>query len=120
MTGQSPPPEDELFILVPDEQWDQSSAEPEPGLDEHGPAAWFRERTVERRKVDLSSVRTELGRLQNQARQLLETLSPTKVGDMRLDEVEFSIGLNAQGSLGIVTAGVEVAIALTYRRVDSA
>jgi hypothetical protein len=124
MTGQMPSPanraDDSLFILVPGDMSmpGPGLAEPEDdGVEEHGPR-WdrFVQRIVQRQTVDLSRVQANLEKLQIQARQLLASLSAEQVGDLRLDEVEFSIGVNAEGSLGIVTAGVEAAIALTYRR----
>lgn len=112
-----------LFLLVPGTMAnpeEESYDEPEDdGVEEQGPR-WdrFVRKVVERRTADLAQVRIDLEKVQRQARQLLASLSVTRVGDMRLDEVEFSIGINAEGSLGVVTAGVEASIALTYRRVD--
>jgi hypothetical protein len=96
-----------------------SESDDEEGDEQEGPK-WdkVRQRFVGRRSVSLTSVQTDLDDIQNQARRLLTSLSGGQIGDMRLDEVQFSVGVSAQGSLGIVTAGAQAAIALKYKRVD--
>jgi hypothetical protein len=113
---------DDLFILVPEEEiLDQAPSESdyEEGDEPQGPR-WdkVRRKFVRRHSVSLTKVQAGLDDIQNQARGLLISLSDGQIGNMRLDEVEFSIGVSAEGSLGIVTAGVEAAMALRYKRVD--
>jgi hypothetical protein len=109
-----------LFVLVPAEVYEATSAEPAPGMDdgveEHGPREWVQRIRVKKKTVDLSRIKDDLAKVQAQAEKLLASLSMREIGGMQLEEVQLSLGVTAEGSIGVVTAGVEAAIALTYRQ----
>ena len=114
---------DTLFVLVPSEVYEPADtatgAGVADGVEEHGPSEWVQRVLVKRKSVDLGRVKADLDKIQAQARHLLGSLSIRELGGMRLEGVQLSLGITAEGSLGIVTAGVEAAIDLTYRQVDA-
>jgi hypothetical protein len=70
-----------------------------------------------RKDVSLAPVRADLERVQGQIDGLLADVGArTDAGGFRLDEVEVSLAISAEGSIGVATAGVEAAIALHFKR----
>ena len=72
---------------------------------------------VKRKDVDLSAVRDDLDRVQGQIDDLLAKLKTKDSDRFRLAQVEVSLAVSAEGSIGVATAGVQAGIALTFSRV---
>jgi hypothetical protein len=69
-----------------------------------------------RRDIVLQDVQDELDRVQNQIGALLARIQGQDTDRFRLSEVEVSLAISAEGSIGVATAGVEASIALTFAR----
>lgn len=85
--------------------------EPRDDLEEHGKFKdWL---TGATKDVDLAPVKKRLTGLQSQIEGLLGSVRHSAAG-MKLETVEVSIAITAEGSLGIVTAGTQASLTLIY------
>jgi hypothetical protein len=76
-------------------------------------------RRVRTESVDMARLTQDLDRVQRDVEQLLSGRTEHKVGKMRLDEIQIGLALCAEGSIGVVTAGIEASISLVYRHSDT-
>jgi hypothetical protein len=83
---------------------------------EQGRVTEFVRRVVRRQPVNLETVKGELSQVEQQVETLMKERQDREVGGMRLHGVEVSLGITAEGSIGLVTAGVEVSVTLVYER----
>jgi hypothetical protein len=67
--------------------------------------------------VDLTKVKGDLDRVQGQIDSLLAGLRAKDSDRFRLAQVEVSLAVSAEGSIGVATAGVQAGIALTFSRI---
>jgi len=106
-----------LKLLVIDEETEFVAAQPDAGsYQEEGLGTWLRRAFVKEKTVDLAKVQQDLDKVQAQVDGLLATVDTTDRSGFALSAVQVSLGMSAEGSIGVVTAGVEVTIALTYER----
>ena len=71
----------------------------------------FREKTL-----PLDKVQSEIARLDAEVGSFLATITATSVAGYQLNEVQVQVGVSAQGSIGVVTAGVQGSLTLVYAR----
>lgn len=71
---------------------------------------------VGKKDVPLEKVEAELERVQTELDELLSKINKDERHGFRLSEVEFSLSISAEGSIGVVTAGAEVGISLTFSK----
>ncbi|MGH9022069.1 MAG: Pepco domain-containing protein [Acidimicrobiia bacterium] len=64
--------------------------------------------------VDLGVVKENLERVQSEIETLLERLDTDYRAGFALKQVELSLSVSAEGSIGIVTPGPDAAITLVY------
>lgn len=89
----------------------------EPGeYVEQGQVKEFLRRVVRREPVDLDTVKGELAKVEEQVEMLLKEREDRAVGGMNLHGVEVSLGVTAEGTIGLVSAGVEVSLTLVYQK----
>jgi hypothetical protein len=69
-----------------------------------------------RKEVDLDPVKADLDRVQGQIDTLLASVEAHDSERFRLSQVEVSLAISAEGSIGVATAGVQAGIALTFAR----
>ena len=65
------------------------------------------------KKVEVSGLKNRMSEVSDEVDQLLEKLEPSSTG-YRLSEVQVSLAISGNGSIGIATVGAEVSIALTF------
>ncbi len=71
---------------------------------------------VGRKEVPLDKIHSELERVQAQLDDILSNIDTQPKHGFRLTEVEISLGISAEGSIGVVSAGVEAGITLTFSK----
>jgi hypothetical protein len=64
-------------------------------------------------QLPLDKVKAEMGQVEQEIDQLLAGLKST-AGGYELSQVQVSVGISGQGSIGIVTAGMQASITLVY------
>jgi len=64
-------------------------------------------------QVPLDKVKAEMGQVEQQIDQLLSGLKSTAAG-YQLSQIQVAVGISGQGSIGIVTAGMQASITLVY------
>jgi hypothetical protein len=79
-----------------------------------GPGSVLRKIIPRKKEVDLAAVAADLERTQKEIDALLGKIKVHGSGGFRLMEVEVSLAISAEGSIGVATAGVEAGIALTF------
>ena len=67
------------------------------------------------RPVKFVDVEANLGEVIDQVGRIISNVKTKVAGNVELDEITVSLGINGKGSIGIATAGVEASIALTFR-----
>jgi len=77
---------------------------------------WVRRVVLRREPVGLDALRAELEGVQAQVEKLLAGVADRQVGAMRLNGLQVSLGITAQGSIGVVTAGMQASLTLVYER----
>jgi hypothetical protein len=104
-----------LTVLVEEETtMPLPQSEPGPGgVVEHG---WIREKILRRKPVDLKDAQAELDRVQTEVDDLLGRLATQNKHGFGLSQVQVAVGVSAQGSIGVVTAGVQASLTLIYSR----
>lgn len=80
--------------------------------------AWEAVKTffVSRTEVPLDKIHSELARVQAELDDILSDIDIQPKHGFRLTEVGFSLGISAEGSIGVVSAGVEAGITLTFSK----
>ncbi len=104
---------DQLSLIVVSEA--PASAE-DHVIHEAGPVEYLRNLIVHRKDVSLVKVEGELDRVQPQIDAILSKIDSGPRNGYKLSEIEVSLSISAEGSIGIVTAGAEVGIALTFTK----
>jgi len=74
---------------------------------------------VGKKEVPLDKIHSELDRVQAELDDVLSKIDIGPKHGFQLSEVEFSLGISAEGSIGVVSAGVEVGITLTFSKQGS-
>jgi hypothetical protein len=88
-----------------------------PGqVEEHG---WFREKVLRHKPLDLGDVQSQLDGIQGEVDDLLGKLATQAKHGFGLSQVQVAVGISAQGSIGVVTAGVQASLTLVYSRPGS-
>lgn len=64
-------------------------------------------------QVSLDKVKTELLQLQQQLDQLFSGIKESEAG-YHLSQIQVAVGISGQGSIGIVSAGMQASITLVY------
>jgi hypothetical protein len=106
-----------LRILVVEDVPVRVAEEPDQ-MEDHGikeAIGRFRRR-VTTSKADLEKLAGDLEAVQSGVEALLAGRTEHEVGGMKLNEVQVSLGISASGSIGVVTAGMEASITLSYSR----
>lgn len=68
------------------------------------------------KKVDLDELQKALEKAQDEVAALLGALKHPSVGGFHLSSVDVELSVSAEGSIGIVTAGAEASITLSFER----
>jgi hypothetical protein len=71
---------------------------------------------VGRKEVPLEKINSELDRIQGELDDVLSKIDTQPKHGFRLTEVEFSLGISAEGTIGVVSAGIEAGITLTFSK----
>jgi hypothetical protein len=69
---------------------------------------------VGRKEVPLEKIHGELDRVQAELDDVLSKIDTQPKQGFHLSEVAISLGISAEGSIGVVSAGVEAGITLTF------
>jgi hypothetical protein len=111
----------ELTLIVPTEAFDTAlPSDDEVEGDEFQPqsvAGFMRRLMGKAEKVDLAEVRAQLEDVQKEVDQLLSGIYESTIGAMHLAQVQVSLTVTAEGSIGIATVGAQASIALVYERI---
>jgi hypothetical protein len=110
MTETSPENEQLLTLLVIEDSHDDRS---EPGHEAHGMLDFFR-KVAHPTDIEIHKIEPALNKILKQTDYLLSKISK-KTEILELNELEVSLGINAEGSIGVVTTGVTTSITLIYR-----
>lgn len=102
--------------LVPAPVPDTGPLEPGEVREHLGIPQWVRRRVIKRQEVDLGQIRSQLDSVQNQVDSVLAQLGTEQRQGFALHEVQVSVGISAQGSIAVVTAGVQASLTLVYSR----
>jgi hypothetical protein len=97
-----------------------SDAKEEDFEEEAIPAAVARLLGHRPKDVPLDKLTKSLDRAQAQIDELLEGVKQSTVAGFRLNSIEVSLAISAEGSIGVATAGVEASMALSFERVSAA
>ena len=71
---------------------------------------------VGQKEIGLDKVHRELDRVQAELDDVLSKIDTEPKHGFRLTEVEISLGISAEGTIGVVSAGVEAGITLTFAK----
>jgi hypothetical protein len=71
---------------------------------------------VGRKEVPLEKINSELDRVQAELDEVLSKIDAEPKHGFRLTEVEFSLGISAEGTIGVVSAGIEAGITLKFAK----
>jgi hypothetical protein len=106
-----------LTVLV-EEEINESAPLQGTGADAgtEGVVSWIRRRELKEKQLDLQAVQVELDRVQAEVDGLIARLDSNQRHGFHLSEVQVSIGITAQGSIAVVTAGAPASLTLVYSR----
>ncbi len=102
--------------LVPAPAVEPGVPQPSEVREHLGVPQWVRRRVIKRQEVDLDQIRSELEDVQDQVDSLLAQLGAKPRQGFELSQVQVSVGISAQGSIAVVTAGVQASLTLVYTR----
>ena len=88
----------------------------EADIREAGPWKAVKGLFVDRKEVPLEKINGELERVQAELGEVLSKIDTEPKHGFRLTEVEISLGISAGGSIGVVSAGIEAGITLTFAK----
>jgi hypothetical protein len=71
---------------------------------------------LRQKPLNLSAAQAQLDRMQGEIDNLLGRLAARTEDGFGLDQVWVAVGVSAQGSIGVVTAGVQASLTLIYSR----
>lgn len=71
---------------------------------------------VKSKSISLDKIREEMNRLEGELDALTGNIKTKLATGYELKEVQVAVGLSAQGSIAIVTAGVQTTLTLVYSR----
>lgn len=103
-----------LSILVVSE--DVSGIDDETEIQEAGIIGGIKRIFVGRKDVPIQTIHSELDRVRPELDDILSKVDFSSKHGFRLNEVAISLGISAGGSIGVVTAGVEASITLTFSK----
>jgi len=106
-----------MKVLVPEQEASQITAEESGELREQAGFRVFRWLAKEQ-EIDLAKAKGELQRVEGEIDELLGTLAAERKGGYHLSQVQVAVGVSAQGSIAVVTAGVQASLTLVYSRPD--
>jgi hypothetical protein len=107
-----------LTVLV-EEETNEAAPHPqfaEEGAERQAVVSWVRRRDLMDKQLDLQAVQIELDRVQAEVDGLIARLDSKAKHGFHLSEVQVSIGISPQGSIAVVTAGVQASLTLVYSR----
>jgi hypothetical protein len=84
---------------------------------EEGLVTWVRTKVIRHKSLDLTQVQTQLNRVQDELDDVLAKLATPPKHGFRLSEVQVQVGVSAQGTIAVVTAGIQASLTLVYERV---
>ncbi len=118
MTDKKPTASRTLTVLVEEETTvPAQQKELLPGQSqEHG---WIREKILRHKPLDLDDAQAQLDRIQGEVDDLLGQVATQTKHGFGLSEVQVAVGVSAQGSIGVVTAGIQASLTLVYSRAGS-
>jgi hypothetical protein len=98
-------------------------SENEPNIADNVPetGTWqaFKGVFVGRKDVPLSKINSELDRVQAELDDVLSKIDTQPKHGFRLSEVAIALGISAEGSIGVVSAGVQAGITLTFSKASA-
>ena len=106
-----------VFTVLVEDELDEQLASPDlaPGMSQdQSVRSWVRKKILRHEPLDLSKVQAELDRVQGEVDDLLGKLATEPKHGFGLSEVQVSVGVSAQGSIAVVTAGVQASLTLVY------
>jgi hypothetical protein len=103
-----------LSIIVTSD--DPSDLDDETEVQEAGPIKALKRIFVGRKEVPLETINSELDRVQAELDDVLSKIDSKPKHGFRLTEVDISLGISAEGSIGVVSAGVEAGITLIFSK----
>ena len=71
---------------------------------------------VGRKEVPLDKIHSELDRVQAELDDILSKIDSRPKHGFEISEVAISLGISAEGSIGVVSAGVQAGITLTFSK----
>ncbi len=86
----------------------------ETEIREAGPITALKSLFVGRKDVPLEKINNELDRVQGEIDNVLMKVQRESRQGFSLSEVEISLGISAEGSIGVVTAGIDAGITLHF------
>jgi hypothetical protein len=107
-----------LQILVLADEPVPAPEEPDDQMEDQGikdAAVRFRRR-VTAKPADMQRLAGDMDKVMPEVETLLEGRTERKVAGLALNEVQVMLGISAEGSIGVVTAGMEASITLCYSR----
>jgi hypothetical protein len=78
--------------------------------------SWVRRRELKDKQLDLAAVQVKLDRVQAEVDGLIARLDSNQRHGFHLSEVQVAVGITAEGSIAVVTAGVQASLTLVYSR----
>ncbi len=109
-----------LTVLVPDETTEvirKPTTPVRPGeFREEGLVEEVRKRLFKDKKIPFDKIENELTRVELEIDALLAKLKAKTTAGYELSQVQVMVGVSAQGSIALVTAGVQASLTLVYTR----
>lgn len=116
MTNTEPEPPRSFTVLVEEETIEVAPhVEIGPGEVEEQ-RGFIRKKILRHKALDLGETQEQLDRVQSEVDDLLGQLTAQPKHGFGLSEVQVSVGVSAQGGIGVVTAGVQASLTLIYSR----
>jgi hypothetical protein len=109
-----------LTVLVPDETVEparRTDSELGPGgvEDQALVPAFIRKRFIKDVQLPVDKIKKEMERVEQEVDALLASLKTATQTGYQLKEVQVLVGISGQGSIGVVSAGVQASLTLVYR-----
>lgn len=101
-----------LIVVEPEAGTDAGDGDglPAESFEPQSIKEWFRGKP---KQVNLSALRDRMAEVQGEVDQLLASMKPS-TGGYHLAEVQVSLAISGNGSIGVATVGAEASIALTF------
>ncbi|MGO9297640.1 MAG: hypothetical protein ACLP52_27790 [Streptosporangiaceae bacterium] len=105
-----------VFTVLIEEETLEPAPQKEPAPGEVVEQSWFRKKVLKSKPLDLGEAQAQLDRVQGEVDDLIGRLATQSKQGFGLSEVQVAVGVSAQGSIGVVTAGVQASLTLVYSR----